>query len=515
MHAETAPRNRPPFFVPIVYFLQAIPVALVQEVATVVYKDLGVANEPITRWTSIIALPWALQMLLGPLVDLNFRKRQWILGGQFAIAIGLILAAFAFATPRAFELSLVILGLTAFASAFCNIATDGFYMLAIPNKGDQATFAGFQSTFYRFGRLFCVFGLVGLSGVLMNRAGLSKPTAWAATFGAAALIYGITALLNARITPRPAADEPAVPSAPGENRANLARTGAVLLTGIGVYFGIGTFTRLIGNFIWQAADGNPTGPLKNWRLPVDKPEAFLTGFDVMTAQYVQLVASLGLIVAGGIWVARSMKGSAMGRAFSTFILQPSFPAILAFVVFYRFGEAMVSKMSPLFLKDDIAKGGLGFDNIAIAQIKGVMGVTGIILGGIVGGIVVSKVGLRKSIWPLAIGMHVPNLLYLWAAIQHPGLAPMYAIDFIDQFAYGVGYTAYTIILMRIAQRGEFKTSHFAIGTGMGALCIAIAGIVSGVIQQQTGYVGLFIGVMIMTIPGMLSLLFLPWRELEA
>jgi len=111
-------------------------------------------------------------------------------------------------------------------------------------------------------------------------------------------------------------------------------------------------------------------------------------------------------------------------------------------------------------------------------------------------------------------MHAPNLLYLWAAIQHPGVAPMYAIDFIDQFAYGIGYVAYTIILMRVAQQGQFKTSHFAIGTGLGALCIAIAGIVSGVIQQQTGYVGLFIAVMVMTVPGMLSLVFLPWDRLE-
>jgi PAT family beta-lactamase induction signal transducer AmpG len=91
---------------------------------------------------------------------------------------------------------------------------------------------------------------------------------------------------------------------------------------------------------------------------------------------------------------------------------------------------------------------------------------------------------------------------------------MYAIDFIDQFAYGIGYVAYTIILMRVAQQGQFKTSHFAIGTGLGALCIAIAGIVSGVIQQQTGYVGLFIAVMVMTVPGMLSLVFLPWDRLE-
>src|SRR5436305_806216 len=121
---ETArPKLNPWLFVPLLYFMQAIPVAIVQEVSVIVFKDLGMANEPITRWTSIISLPWSLQLLLGPLVDLNFTKRKWILGGQGLIAVGLILSAFAMRTPHPFTVALVILGLTAVVSALCNIAT--------------------------------------------------------------------------------------------------------------------------------------------------------------------------------------------------------------------------------------------------------------------------------------------------------------------------------------------------------------------------------------------------------
>ena len=131
------PKFNPWLFVPLLYFMQAIPVTIVQELATIFYKDMGIANEPITRWTSLIALPWSLQLLMGPLVDLNFTKRWWTIWGQMLCAVGIIATAFVLKVPHAFELSLVILGATALVSALCNIATDGFYILSM-SKEQQA-----------------------------------------------------------------------------------------------------------------------------------------------------------------------------------------------------------------------------------------------------------------------------------------------------------------------------------------------------------------------------------------
>ncbi|MBC8064422.1 MAG: hypothetical protein H7Y17_06310, partial [Chlorobia bacterium] len=137
------PRQTPPIlynpwaYVPLLYFMQAIPVTIVQEVAAILYKDLGIANEPIVRWTSLISLPWSMQFLFGPLVDLNATKRRWILAGQFVIAIGLGATALLLAVPNSFEITLLILGATAITSALCNIATDGFYILST-TKDQQA-----------------------------------------------------------------------------------------------------------------------------------------------------------------------------------------------------------------------------------------------------------------------------------------------------------------------------------------------------------------------------------------
>jgi len=64
-----------------------------------------------------------------------------------------------------------------------------------------------------------------------------------------------------------------------------------------------------------------------------------------------------------------------------------------------------------------------------------------------------------------------------------------------------------VILMRIAQRGNYATSHMAIGTGMGALCIALAGATSGVLETNLGYTAFFAVALLAGIPGAVSLWF--------
>ena len=202
-------------------------------------------------------------------------------------------------------------------------------------------------------------------------------------------------------------------------------------------------------------------------------------------------------------------------AFTTFVRQPRFGAVLAFILFYRFGEAMVTLVAPLFMRDTRAAGGMGLTIAEIGVINGVAGIAGIILGGIAGGAIISRYRLRKSFWPLVVCMHAPNLLYVWAAFVHPPTWTMYGVAFMDQFGYGFGFAGYSVYLMYVAQHGHYRTSHFAIATGLGSLCIALAGILSSILQSLVSYRGFFVAVCLCTIPGMLTLLFIPYEDTPA
>src|SRR4051794_22578893 len=109
-------------------------------------------------------------------------------------------------------------------------------------------------------------------------------------------------------------------------------------------------------------------------------------------------------------------------------------------------------------------------------------------------------------------MHVPTLLSVWISPRQPGAAWAYPVVFVEAFGYGFGFAGYFVYLMHVAQRGKFVTSHYAIGTGLGALFITFATILAGIVQSVFGYVGVFVAACLFTIPGTLTLLFIPLDE---
>ena len=203
------------------------------------------------------------------------------------------------------------------------------------------------------------------------------------------------------------------------------------------------------------------------------------------------------------------------EAFAEYFSQAKLPIVLGFILLYRFGESMVSKMSNPFLIDTVEKGGLGMTTSEVGFVTGVVGVVALTLGGIIGGMVISKYGIKKSLWPMVLAMNVPNLLYIWAATVQPAKIWVTLIVGCDQFGYGFGFAAYMVYLMFITQDSKYPTAHYAISTGLMALGAMTAGITSGYVQQSTGYVGFFIATLVLATPGILLLPFLPLERRSA
>jgi PAT family beta-lactamase induction signal transducer AmpG len=197
----------------------------------------------------------------------------------------------------------------------------------------------------------------------------------------------------------------------------------------------------------------------------------------------------------------------------SYFQQPYIFATLAFILLYRFGEAMLVKIASLFLIDTPEAGGLGLSTTQLSLVYGTVGVIALIAGGILGGVAIARFGLKKSIWPMALALNLPDLFYVYMAYTKPSIDWVYPLVAIEQFGYGLGFTAFMVYLMYIC-KGEYKTSHYAISTGIMAFGLMIPGAVSGVIQEAVGYPLFFILVCFATIPGMLTLLFLPLETLD-
>ena len=196
------------------------------------------------------------------------------------------------------------------------------------------------------------------------------------------------------------------------------------------------------------------------------------------------------------------------KVIKSYFSQQRIWAILAFILLYRFGEAMLVKLTAPFLLDTTASGGLGLSTSEVGLIYGTVGTIALVVGGVLGGALIAQYGLKGTIWFMALALNLPNLVYVYLAYTHPSLNLVYLLVALEQFGYGLGTAAYSIYLIYVAQE-EYKTSHFAISTGIMALGMMLPGLISGYLQQALGYPIFFILVFLLTIPGMATLFFIP------
>lgn len=225
--------------------------------------------------------------------------------------------------------------------------------------------------------------------------------------------------------------------------------------------------------------------------------------------------SLGFLVAGGLmillWLYHSyilphpvadcttgISGSNIikefGMTFVSYFKKPHILPALLFILLFRFPEAQLGKIAPLFLVDSLEAGGLALTTSQVGFAQGTLGVIGLLLGGILGGITLSHYGLKKCIWYMVAAISVPDLVYVYLSwLPTQNMALVSTCIFIEQMGYGFGFTAYTLFLMYFA-RGEHQTSHYAISTGIMALGMMLPGMISGILQEHMGYRTFFIWV---------------------
>jgi len=199
------------------------------------------------------------------------------------------------------------------------------------------------------------------------------------------------------------------------------------------------------------------------------------------------------------------------ETFTTFFAKPRIFHALLFMLFYRFSEAQLLAMVPPFLTGPRDTGALALTTEQVGIAYGTFGVVGIILGGISGGMLVARYGLRLWYWPLIAGINLPNSVYLILSIFQP--TNLYVISsglFFEQFGYGFGFTAYMLYLMYFS-RGEQRTSHYALCTGFMALSIMLPQMVSGYLKTALGFRDFFVYVLIATIPSFF-VSWLAWRD---
>lgn len=395
-------KNTSPWaFIPTLYLAEGFPYIIINVVSVLLYADLGFKNDTIAFWTGWLYLPWILKMFWSPLVDSHSTKRRWLLTAQtvlgalfLGIAATLVIQTFWAVTQAGNQtfLTLSLFGFLfgAFASATLDIATDGYYLLALTPE-QQSYFVGIRTIFYRLAMILGSGILVSAVGALAKH-GLPTPYNWVVFFTALGILFIGFSVLHAFLLPKPAEDKP-----------------------------------------------------------------------VGLAQH-----------------------TAWKEAFKTYFTQKNILYILLFILLYRFGEALLEKIVPLFLVKPVSDGALGLSMQTYGMIKGTLGLGAIIAGNLAGGWLLGKFGFKKCIWPFALALVLPNFFYVYLATAKPGLITVAMLITLENFGYGLAMMALTVFIMYVSQ-GAYKTSHYAISTGIMALGMMIPSMLSGKMQVALGY----------------------------
>ena len=389
------------------------------------FAKMGVPNDQLAFFTTLLYFPWFLKGLWSPFVDIIRTKRWWIIAMQ-ALLTGLgILLTLTLPHPSAemiaaketsvglFRWTLIFFIIAAFASATHDIAADGYYMLAHDTKS-QAAFVGIRSTFYRIAAVFSQGVLVYIAGQIENRTG-DIPLSWQVTLG----------------------------------------TTSVLLLLVTLYHSF---------FLPKVEEEKPNEEVKGERIKVK-----------------------------GVW--KELK-----EAFATFFTKPGVWLAIAFMLLYRLSEGFLVKLSQPFLVDtratvlrdgQIFGGGLALSTDTVGLLYGTIGVICLLLGGILGGIYISRKGLKRSLWLMAAALTLPSFVYCYLSMAQPESLWLIgtAVSF-EQFGYGFGFTAYMMYMMHFSE-GPYKTSHYAICTAFMALSMMIPGFVAGSLELAVGYSAFF------------------------
>lgn len=470
---------------PSLYFAEGLPYVVVMTVSVIMYKRLGISNTDIALYTSWLYLPWVIKPLWSPFVDMFRTKRLWVIVAQAVLSVTLVGVAASTTLPNFLAFTLTMFGLMAFSSATHDIAADGFYMLGLDEPA-QAAYVGVRSTFYRVSMIAGQGGLVVLAGTL--EPGMGIPRAWSIAFAALAAVFFLLFVYHRFFLPSPESDRGSV-----GGRLNRSQIGVLL----------GGFL-LIAVCVFGA-----------WFVLKFVLEGVGLGGSFATAGSIFAVVG-GLVVLLRTVVARWIDRPAgthgatdLGPliefllAFVLFVRKKNIWAVLAFLLLFRLAEAQLVKMVSPFLLDPVAQGGLGLSTSDVGIAYGAVGIIALTVGGLLGGYVMSRKGLRWWLWPMVIIMHVPDLAFVYLSqVQPHDFVLINCAVAVEQFGYGFGFTAYMMYMIYISQ-GAYKTAHYAVCTGFMALGMMLPGMFSGALQEFLGYKHFFVWVVLSTIPGFL------------
>ena len=180
--------------------------------------------------------------------------------------------------------------------------------------------------------------------------------------------------------------------------------------------------------------------------------------------------------------------------------------VLGFMFLYKIGDNMATALSTPFYLD------MGFSKTQIGLVAKHAALWPAIIGGLLGGVVMIRLGINRALWLFGVLQVVSILGFAVLATVGPELWVLAAVISFEYLGVGMGTAAFTAFIARETSK-TYAATQFALFTALAALPRTFANASTGIIVEQTGWVDFFIICAILALPGMVLLRWVaPWAQ---
>lgn len=453
---------------------------------------------------SLVGLPYTFKFLWAPLMDrfeLPFlgRRRGWLVLTQASLAGALVLMSM-FSPTENTQIFALLAVLVAFLAASQDIVIDA-YRTDILNPDER----GLGSSLSVFGFRLAMIVSGGIAFIWadpVNGNGWDWPKIYSVMAGLMLAASAISLLLL-----------PPIPKnlrAPTSNAKNdlLGFLALVVVVIIGYQFTTRLATPFSENVLSvifpAAADGTANPNLKKW------------------ADMLSLLMGIGFTVPLGWWASKKAKFETLNVSLSNYFSMKGAASFLGLIILYKLGDAFAGSLMTTFLIT-----GAGFAQAEIGVVNKVIGMWLTIGGAILGGTLMIKMGLYRSLFTFGFLQLISNLGFWLVAVLGKnswGSFPLPAFDFVivslkeatnvdwlllfavgvENVTGGMGTAAFVAFLMALCNQ-KFTATQYALLSAFAAVGRVWVGPLAGVLTASIGWPSFFLFSTVMAIPGLFML----------
>ncbi len=495
--------------VTILGFASGLPLALTGQALQAWLTMDGLATADI-GFLTLVGLPYTFKFLWAPLMDRfdapgRWRRRGWLVLTQLALAG--MLALMSGLTPRESLQAFALLAVTvAFLSASQDVVIDAYRtdVLPGPERGLGASMAVMS---YRFAMI-----LSGGVTLIWTDAVQGSGWTWGEVYRLMAWIMVGLAVLSVAVlpslpplAPAPAGQPVSEPRSAWKDLVGFVAVVAAVAVGV-------ELTRRVGQPLAESLV-----------VPLMEGSALPPALRARWADLVALFAGMAITVPLTIWTARRAHFNPLLDGMRSYFSQRGAAAFLLFIVLYKLGDAFAGALMTPFLLS-----GMHYAAAEVGVVNKVMGLWLTIAGALVGGAVMLRLGMWRSLLAFGVLQLMSNLAFWWLAAGGKGslgalLLPAFDWGFIkiaaptpvdgallvavafENLSGGMGTAAMVAFQMSLCQQ-RFTATQFALLSAFASVGRVWVGPFAGVLAESIGWPTFFVFSTLLALPALVMLL---------